>query len=284
MIERGIASTRPIMPMPAVQLDGIATLSASVGPAEIVPDATLTVAGSAFQRVVTAEQAIQPPSDLTALRQALTVGGRGTGLSLGTGLPAMLVFGPPPVANNAATLAADVADLLRPSSGILRRLASVALVPDALGGSGTAARVMASPLFPAPLALALIRRHPERLLPGLGNFPDDTVTLLQANGPFMEALLAGANHEMVASCSGAATRRTSAARPSAGWPRPGGSPDIPPMTAWSAATALGQNGGAGGGIVEDVIGAARARRGAAALPAHHRLCREGRDRRHRLYA
>ena len=254
VIERGIASTRPIMPTPAVQLDGIATLSASVGPAEIVPDATLTVAGSAFQRVVTAEQAIQPPSDLTALRQALTVGGRGTGLSLGTGLPAMLVFGPPPIAINAATLAADVADLLRPSSGILRRLASVALVPDSLGGSSTAARVMASPLFPAPLALALIQRHPERLLPGLGNFPDDTVTLLQANGPFVEAFLAGANHEVNRELLWRGYPTDQRGTPFRWfWPRPAGSQDIPPMTAWSAATALGQNGGAGGGIVEDMI-------------------------------
>ena len=64
-------------------------------------------------------------------------------------------------------------------------------IPDGLGADKTA-RVMACPQFTVPLAMDLRYTHPDWLLPGLGNFPDNSVTLLEADGAFVESFLAGA--------------------------------------------------------------------------------------------
>ena len=55
---------------------------------------------------------------------------------------------------------------------------------------------MAGPQFTAPIGMALINSHPDWLVPGLGNFPDNRVTVLVADGAFVESFLAGANQEM----------------------------------------------------------------------------------------
>jgi hypothetical protein len=56
--------------------------------------------------------------------------------------------------------------------------------------------VMAGPLLPEPLYGALAAADPDRFLPGVGDIPDDTITLLETNPRFVEAFLIGANHEM----------------------------------------------------------------------------------------
>ena len=55
---------------------------------------------------------------------------------------------------------------------------------------------MVGPLLPEPLYLSLAKADPDRFLPGIGDIPDDTVTMVETNPRFVEAFLVGANHEM----------------------------------------------------------------------------------------
>jgi len=55
---------------------------------------------------------------------------------------------------------------------------------------------MAGPTIDEPLYAALADADPDRFLPGIGDIPDDTITLLETNPRFVEAFLVGANHEM----------------------------------------------------------------------------------------
>jgi hypothetical protein len=153
-----------------------------------------------------------------------------------------------------ATFSGALTAALSPGERVFRRLGGRVRIPPDLGGGDPSAPVMACPQFTAPLALALLQDHPDWLIPGLANFPDDRVTLLQANGAFVEAFLAGANHEMNREMlwrgyptdqRGTPFRRF--------WPRPDGNPDIPPITAWPAATPLGRNGAALGQDLEAML-------------------------------
>ncbi len=56
--------------------------------------------------------------------------------------------------------------------------------------------IMAGPTIDEPLYAALAEADPDRFLPGIGDIPDDTITLLETNPRFVEAFLVGANHEM----------------------------------------------------------------------------------------
>ncbi|KOT34851.1 hypothetical protein ADK41_25740 [Streptomyces caelestis] len=63
-------------------------------------------------------------------------------------------------------------------------------LPDPLGP------LLAPPSFTQPMAELLTELGSDHLLPGVQNIPPDTVTLLRANGQFIESFLAGANHEL----------------------------------------------------------------------------------------
>jgi hypothetical protein len=96
---------------------------------------------------------------------------------------------------NLAALSAAITVALRPSLSLQRRLKDRITIPfpepaDPFGP------VMAHPKFPAPLALAVLHDWPDVILPGLGAFPMNKVTLLESNPGFIEAFLVGANHEM----------------------------------------------------------------------------------------
>ena len=143
---------------------------------------------------------------------------------------------------DSASLATTVLNVLVPSGAILRRLADRIQLPESLANIASLPRVMAGPQFPAPLALALIKGNTEYLFPGLGNFPDDSVTLLETNSAFVEAFLAGANGEMNRELlwrEYPTDRRGTPFR--CFWPRPDGLPDIPPISQWGQGNALGQN-------------------------------------------
>ncbi|XXF74948.1 hypothetical protein P2318_17905 [Myxococcaceae bacterium GXIMD 01537] len=64
-------------------------------------------------------------------------------------------------------------------------------------GSGRLDLVMACPDLPLPMYEPLLTLSPEHLIPGLSGVPDNTATLLEVNPKFIEAYLAGANHEMM---------------------------------------------------------------------------------------
>lgn len=56
--------------------------------------------------------------------------------------------------------------------------------------------LLSGPSFPQPMYLALRDLSPEFLLPGAADIPPDTVTLVKTNTRFIEAYMAGLNHEM----------------------------------------------------------------------------------------
>ena len=117
----------------------------------------------------------------------------------------------------AATLAPDA---------VRRRLQSTVLVP---GRDPVAAAaldpVLTTPDVPSPMAMALIDRDPNWFLPGIGAFPVDRATLLSPDDRFAEAVMLGANEELLneflwrefpTDRRGTPIRRF--------WPRPGGNP------------------------------------------------------------
>ena len=90
---------------------------------------------------------------------------------------------------------AAITGALRPSLSLQRRLKDRITIPFR-EPADTFSPVMAYPRFPAPLALAVLQDRPDVILPGLGTFPMNKVTLLETNPGFIEAFLVGANHEM----------------------------------------------------------------------------------------
>ena len=57
-------------------------------------------------------------------------------------------------------------------------------------------RLYAQPQFTTPMYRRLTALSVEYLVPGIGEIPDNTLGLLATNPPFIEAFLAGLNHEM----------------------------------------------------------------------------------------
>jgi hypothetical protein len=255
VIEQGIAGVVR-MPPPHSALDGIAALEAPVV-AGAKSDATLRMAARAWVNVTALEQAVTPAGDLTAVRQAIArsgtpgdPGGFGTGSSGAPVLRPLESVAP----LDAGTIANAVKVALQPSIRIIRRLNDRVIVPDRFGAGATAAPVMACPDLPAPLALVLQQKDPDYLVPGLGNFPDDRVTLLVANTAFIEAFMAGANHEMNRELLWREYPTDQRGTPFRHfWPRPDGKPDIPPITSWPLTNALGDNGDVPGADVAKMV-------------------------------
>lgn len=111
--------------------------------------------------------------------------------------------------------------------------------------------VMAAPDIPTPMSLPLIELGQDWLLPGLGEVPPESIALLLPNWQFIEAYMAGLNHEMARELlwrgyptdqRGTVFRRfwdRAAAVPLG--PRRTGE-DIEPIHAWNETTPLGDHG------------------------------------------
>ncbi len=56
--------------------------------------------------------------------------------------------------------------------------------------------VMAYPRIDRPMYEPLAKRHPNRFLPNIDRIPQNTISLLETNQPFIEAYMVGLNHEM----------------------------------------------------------------------------------------
>jgi hypothetical protein len=97
-----------------------------------------------------------------------------------------------------------------------------------------------APRFARPMSEPLAERHPELMLPGAGSIAPDGVLLVESDPAFVEAFLAGANQELnyellwrglPADVRATAFRRF--------WGHADGSDDIPDISTWDAATAVG---------------------------------------------
>jgi hypothetical protein len=105
------------------------------------------------------------------------------------------------------------------------------------------ARLFVSPRFTTPMYRRLVALSVEYLVPGVGDIPDDTLGLLETNPPFVEAFLAGLNHEMRREF----VWREYPARPDGTWFQyfweggQGASPAALPIRLWKDRAQLGGN-------------------------------------------
>ena len=109
-------------------------------------------------------------------------------------------------------------------------------------------RVTAGPVLDEALSTTLMAMSPTLLMPGVDEFPENAIHLVEADAGFVAALLAGANHEMARELLWreypAAMNHTCFAR---FWARPdSGVKDIKPMDMWQENLPLEQLGQAGG--------------------------------------
>ncbi|MFE0647156.1 hypothetical protein ACFVZH_01010 [Streptomyces sp. NPDC059534] len=145
-------------------------------------------------------------------------------------------------------LAAAVREATEPETAVTARVAARIDGAD-LAGSGLPdplGPLLAPPSFAQPMAELLTELGADHLLPGVQNVPADTVSLLRANGRFIESFLAGANHELGRELlwreyptdrGATAFRHFWDAR---GTVEPGREqPDVPPMRDWGRHSALG---------------------------------------------
>jgi hypothetical protein len=101
-------------------------------------------------------------------------------------------------------------------------------------------RVFIGPAFSTPAYSRVAALSIEYLIPGAGDVPGDTVGLLEANQSFVEALLAGMNHELWREF----VWREFPAQPNDTWLTrfwDGTVPDIAPIASWKARAGLGAN-------------------------------------------
>ncbi|WP_410539930.1 hypothetical protein [Streptomyces sp. KL2] len=148
-----------------------------------------------------------------------------------------------------APLADAVRDATDPETAVTARVTARVDGAD-LAGSGLPdplGPLLAPPSFAQPMAELLTELGGDHLLPGVRNVPPDTVTLLRANGRFIESFLAGANHELGRELlwrEYPTDRRATAFRhfwDARGTVAPGQEPpDVPPMRDWGRTRRLGE--------------------------------------------
>ena len=168
----------------------------------------------------------------------------------------------PPLAAalDVATLSATMLSRLEPAATVPRKMNSIISLRG--GGPWFAADplepIMAAPAFPQPMYQPLRDLNQNYLLPGAGLIPPDSLGAVVANHTFIEAYMAGLNHEMARQLlwNGYPTdQRGSYFRQF--WdvtgyvPQPGDPTDpaqlaellkdIPPMSTWPLTKPLGQN-------------------------------------------
>jgi hypothetical protein len=127
-------------------------------------------------------------------------------LHLATFEPSVVALRPPDAPLDLGALRGEVVEALDPTGVIERRavarirVATGALTEQAFGDrlrpSDDLGPVLAGPVLSDALYRDLAAYDQDRFLPGAGNVPSDTVSLLETNPRFVEAFLVGANHEM----------------------------------------------------------------------------------------
>ncbi|TFV61567.1 hypothetical protein E4P42_01350 [Mycobacterium sp. PS03-16] len=123
---------------------------------------------------------------------------------------------------------------LTPGDRIARAVAARISLPERMGPAVSLSPVLDHPTFPAPMALALRDFAPDWFLPGIADFPAESVTLLGVNNAFIESFMVGLAHEFnrellwreyPTDMRGTAFRRF--------WPTPGDGADIAGIHEWT---------------------------------------------------
>jgi hypothetical protein len=114
-----------------------------------------------------------------------------------TRLQAMRVPGPVSTPVNLGAIRARMLEALHPAeaiqSSVRKRLTAA---PIGWSPNDPLQPIQAAPEFPQPMYEPLRDLSSEWVLPGVSNLPSDTVTIVETNRPFVEAYMAGVNHEM----------------------------------------------------------------------------------------
>lgn len=123
--------------------------------------------------------------------------------------------------------------------------------PTGITVGPTQDRIMAAPELDVPVYEYLARLDPDRFLPGVGEIPEDAITLLETNPRFVESVMVGLNSEMNRELlwrSFPTDQRGTPFRKFWAWTD--GGADIPPIHLWPNTNALGatSRGGPGGQI------------------------------------
>ena len=95
-----------------------------------------------------------------------------------------------------ARLATEVRSAIRPESSIPSRIGATLSGLQVATADALVQAVLPAPEFDTPMYGPLRDLSVEHLLPGIGDIPPNTVTLLRSNEAFIEAFMAGLNYEM----------------------------------------------------------------------------------------
>lgn len=145
-----------------------------------------------------------------------------------TGLPSL---------ENAHSTAADVRRALHPDTSvpprIAARLVGAGVDPDA----PLKTRIVTEPVWPEPVIDQVLRMAPELLAPGLSGVPQDAIAGMRYDPAAMEAIMVGANHELMRELRWRGVPCDTAVSPvRRAFPAPtrGGTlvPDLAPLRAW----------------------------------------------------
>ena len=111
--------------------------------------------------------------------------------------PALQDSAAQPPALGVAQVAAQALTAIDPEKCIAKGVRARMTIPANLASADQLEDVLAAPRFDAPLSVDLIRIAPDLLLPGLDEIALDRVFAVVSNPAFVQALLAGANYEMM---------------------------------------------------------------------------------------
>ena len=66
--------------------------------------------------------------------------------------------------------------------------------------------ILAYPVIDLPMAEYLIQESAAYIAPNISDLPNNSITLMESNNPFIESFMAGINHELIVNLCGENTR------------------------------------------------------------------------------
>lgn len=197
-------------------------------------------------QTITLPPLVRDPGTITRLEQSIvTVAPSG---QVGGAPPPALVFVPFAIPTARETLVTRT----NPRVTVPKRLGTMLAAggrklltetPTGITVVPTMDRIMAAPELDVPVYEYLARLDPERFLPGVGEIPEDAITLLETNPRFIESVMVGLNSEMNRELlwrSFPTDQRGTPFRKFWSWTD--GGADIAPIHTWTKTNALGANG------------------------------------------